>query len=747
VLHWTGGHPYLTQRLCQAVAELNPKSEIRNPKSVDRVCAELFLSHRAQERDDNLLFVRERLLRGETDLAGLLDLYAQVRSGKRVADEVTNPLVGVLRLSGITRVEQGVLRVRNRIYERVFDRAWVTANMPDAELRRQRAAYRKGLLRASAVAVVIIAVIAGLTIMTIQQRNRADRNERLANLKADEARRALAEAVEQRKQAEAQKTEAENQKQKAEEQKVVADEQRQAAVTQQMIAQAREKDKQSLLYIANMKLAQDAWYAHDPDYTLDLIKQYLPGSGQEDAHGFEWYYLWRLVHAAQFALPSSAPLVGSTMAFSPDGAMLGLAYPDGTVKVWDARNRRELITLRTGVVHCLAISHDGKMLAAGANNKPVKLWELATGREIAALSEPIKVAAKIGFSDDDRQLISWSVTFQMGAISGMEITWWDIATRWALVSHRFEGGSGATNLSPSLTLFARSAREGIKLWDAQTFQELVTFKPDSPVGTALVFSLDGKRLAGAGGNGTVQVWDATKLLDPATSKKEPLLTLRTQVHQTIKSWALAFSPDNRQLVTISEDRSLQLWDLTTGQEVLFQGSHTAAEQVAFSPDGRQIAAVGNDRLVKLWDVTRPPEPIVFQGHEGIGNTLAFSSDSRLLAATNNGHAIRLVELATGKEQALLKGHTGRIDALAFSPDGKWLATAGNDLTIRLWDVAARRVTHTFRAHAGTVFVSGLAFSPDGKRLASTALDDETKRGNHRAVGCRRCQGAASARRA
>ena len=65
ILHWTGGHPYLTQRMCLAVAD-NP--DATTPKDVDRICEELFLSNRARERDDNLLFVRERLLRSEVDL-------------------------------------------------------------------------------------------------------------------------------------------------------------------------------------------------------------------------------------------------------------------------------------------------------------------------------------------------------------------------------------------------------------------------------------------------------------------------------------------------------------------------------------------------------------------------------------------------------------------------------------------------------------------------------------------------------
>ncbi len=147
ILYWTGGHPYLTQRLCQAVAT---DKSVWLGRGVDRVCRALFLSHRARERDDNLLFVRERLLRSEADRAKLLQLYRKVhrttlvsglfRMGlgleriAPVADEETNPLVSVLRLSGVTREDRGLLRVRNRIYYLAFDRHWVRANMPEAEL-------------------------------------------------------------------------------------------------------------------------------------------------------------------------------------------------------------------------------------------------------------------------------------------------------------------------------------------------------------------------------------------------------------------------------------------------------------------------------------------------------------------------------------------------------------------------------------------------------------------------------------
>lgn len=169
ILYWTGGHPYLTQRLCFAVAQ---DESAHSVSGVDRVCRDLFLSLRAREHDDNLHFVRERILRSEVDTPSLLTLYQKVRSGRNVRDDDTNPLVGVLRLSGITRAEKGTLKLRNRIYERVFDRDWILSNMPGAELRRQRVAFKRGIWRGSAVVVSLLVLGAGGDIIRIYRRSR-----------------------------------------------------------------------------------------------------------------------------------------------------------------------------------------------------------------------------------------------------------------------------------------------------------------------------------------------------------------------------------------------------------------------------------------------------------------------------------------------------------------------------------------------------------------------------------------------
>jgi hypothetical protein len=158
VLFWTGGHPYLTQRICRALAE---RPDVSGVAGVDQICEELFLAPGSRNRDDNLMFVRKQLFR-EADRAAILDLYGRVRRGGRVLDEETNHLVSTLRLSGITRAVGGRLRVRNRIYRRVFDRRWVRENLPDAEARRRRRAFRQGALLAGGLALAVLVPLVGV---------------------------------------------------------------------------------------------------------------------------------------------------------------------------------------------------------------------------------------------------------------------------------------------------------------------------------------------------------------------------------------------------------------------------------------------------------------------------------------------------------------------------------------------------------------------------------------------------------
>ena len=127
IYDWTGGHPYLTQRLCKAVAE-EPQKDW-NDAEVDLLVERLFLKEEARTNDNNLRFVQDRIL-SSPQRSQLLSIYRKVISGRAVHDDGQSIVQNQLKLSGLVEVEDGRLQVRNRIYGRAFNRAWARKNMP-----------------------------------------------------------------------------------------------------------------------------------------------------------------------------------------------------------------------------------------------------------------------------------------------------------------------------------------------------------------------------------------------------------------------------------------------------------------------------------------------------------------------------------------------------------------------------------------------------------------------------------------
>lgn len=127
VLFWTGGHPYLTQTACRRVAkwaseEWSP-SEV--PVVVDDLIKDLFLSEAGSTTDSNLTFVRDRVVKSKHKMQ-LLQFYRTIRRGEIVSDTDLDPVAVELKLGGLVKVVNGrILRVRNRVYEFVFDEGWI----------------------------------------------------------------------------------------------------------------------------------------------------------------------------------------------------------------------------------------------------------------------------------------------------------------------------------------------------------------------------------------------------------------------------------------------------------------------------------------------------------------------------------------------------------------------------------------------------------------------------------------------
>lgn len=122
ILKWTGGHPYLTQRLCRAVADLSRSRWTE--RDVDDVVARTFLASEGGD-DVNLSFVRDMLTRRAPDPVRILNAYLKVYREKSGVPDNNSETYEHLKLSGVVRSERGWLRMRNLLYASVFDEEWV----------------------------------------------------------------------------------------------------------------------------------------------------------------------------------------------------------------------------------------------------------------------------------------------------------------------------------------------------------------------------------------------------------------------------------------------------------------------------------------------------------------------------------------------------------------------------------------------------------------------------------------------
>jgi len=254
----------------------------------------------------------------------------------------------------------------------------------------------------------------------------------------------------------------------------------------------------------------------------------------------------------------------------------------------------------------------------------------------------------------------------------------------------------------------------VKVWDAETGNELMTLRGHKERVQSVAFSPDGKRIVSGSDDKTIKIWDA------ATGTE-----LMTLLGHSDKVWFVAFSPDGKQIVSGSPDGTAKLWDATSGAEVMtLRGHKNWVVSAAFSPDGKRIISGSNDATIKIWDAATGAELLTLRGHDSGVFSVAFSPDGERIISGSNDTTIKIWDSVTGAELMTLRGHDNWVDPIAISPDGKRIISGSGDNTIKVWDSATGAELMTLRGHSDEV--NSIALSPDGKRIVSSSGDKTIK---------------------
>jgi WD40 repeat protein len=453
--------------------------------------------------------------------------------------------------------------------------------------------------------------------------------------------------------------------------------------------------------------------------------------------GFRTIKLWRRPSDVRH-LELTTPDAITAVAASPDGTFLATASTDNVIRLWDRETGTASLTLEghTAAVTALSFLPDRSRLASASADRTIRFWNLDDGSPAGRVDTSSEISGLTLLANSTRMASAHTDNFAR---------YWIVPPGPPQILTQVSDNATVVAVSPDRQFYATANGTGVvRVVDVDCGQLLdVSWQAHAGTVSALSFSAAGGRLASAGADGVVRVWNIESgepvLLGPAietttaaaattmtAEAAEPatgagadpsVLALKSGLRGTLgQVTAVALRADGKEITAGMADGEVTVWNL----EAAAPRSLAALPGDNPTPDPAVPVAATTDPKA---EETPTPLPLSLNGTPA--NVAAVSPDGKLLAVSGtveNRPTILVRDLATGELKFSLPGHFDAITSLVFAADNRRLMSGSVDKTARVWDLADAKFPEVFSFGGHAAAVTGVAFNSNGTQAATCAAD-------------------------